>query len=63
MTEQTWLELLKRLEWCGTADFQIHTVPRCPICKGLKDEYREMSSGHTAGCALKQVIDELEALQ
>lgn len=61
MTEQPILELLKRLEWCGTADFQIHTVPRCPICKGIQEEYRGMSAGHVVGCALKKAIGNLGA--
>lgn len=58
------LDLLKRLEWSGTADFQLYTVPRCPICGGLKndmkiDDLQTIKCGHESDCDLEKAIIEL----
>lgn len=58
------LNLLKRLEWSGTADFQFYTVPRCPICKGLKNDTKindlqTIKCGHEPDCDLEKAIIDL----
>ncbi len=54
-------ELLEKLQWSGTADFQLFTTGRCPICGGLpKDvkinEYQTLSAGHEKDCELNTFL-------
>ena len=62
------LDLLKRLEWSGTADFQFYTVPSCPICKGLKNDTKinnlqTIKCGHKPDCDLEKAIIDLTISQ
>jgi hypothetical protein len=62
------LDLLKRLEWSGTADFQFYTVPSCPICGGLKndtkiDDLQIIKCGHKPDCDLEKAIIDLTKSQ
>ena len=60
-SKMTTIELLKKLEWCGIADYQLFSVPKCPICGGLKsdteiNDYQTVEGGHKTGCELEIAI-------
>lgn len=63
--EEELLELLQKLEWIGQADFQLFTVPCCPVCRQLKENTR-VNAGqtirgglHTEACSLANMLVEV----
>ena len=50
-------KLLSKLEWSRLADYQLYTVPSCPICNALKvdtqiNKLQTIKAGHKDSCEL-----------
>jgi len=53
------IAVLKKLEWSGTAHFQLYTESKCPICGGLKSTEwprKNLKYGHEPDCELAQLL-------